>query len=105
MQWVERQEDRLVLSIDTSLYPDEAVFRACYAFTDRCYLFLQREPEHTLKVYFRRRRQSADLELIVGDFGNELVSQRIRHSLARETRPIRELIVSQAFAEARFDGT
>jgi His-Xaa-Ser system protein HxsD len=103
LDWVERQADNLTLSIDTLLYPDEAVFRTCYAFTDRCYMFLQRDTEHTLRVQFRSRRQSVNLESIIGDFGNQLISQRIRYSLARETRPIRELIVSQAFAEARFD--
>ena|SRR5216683_6066424 len=104
LDWVERHADRLVLHIDSSLYPDEAVFRSCYTFTDRCYLFLERETA-ALKVSFRKRRQSADLDGIVGEFSNELINQRIRHSLARETRPIREMIVSQAFAEARFDDT
>jgi His-Xaa-Ser system protein HxsD len=104
LEWVEHHADRLVLQADSSLYPDEAVFRACYTFTDRCYLFLEREGD-ALRVSFRKRRQSADLNGIVGEFSNELINQRIRHSLARETRAIREMIVSQAFAEAKFDGT
>jgi His-Xaa-Ser system protein HxsD len=42
----------------------------------------------------------ASLTRIAGEFGNELISQRIRLDLAEETRPVRELIVAQAFAEA-----
>jgi His-Xaa-Ser system protein HxsD len=103
LRWVERHADSMTLHIDSSLYPEEAVFRACYAFTDRCYMFLQRSAGE-LSVSFRRRRQSADLETVVGEFSNELINQRVRYSLARETRPIRELIVAQAFAEAKFDG-
>lgn len=93
----------MTLSVDSTLYPDEAVFRTCYSFTDRCYMFLQRS-DNLLKIRFRKRRQSADLDSIIHQFGNELINNRIRHSLARETRPIRELIVAQAFAEAKFDG-
>ncbi len=100
LQWVERRDDYLSLRIDTTLYPEEAVFRACYAFTDRCYLFLERAGEGALRIQFRPRRGSTKLDAIVGDFGNELINQRIRHTLARETRAIRELIVAQAFAEA-----
>jgi His-Xaa-Ser system protein HxsD len=102
LEWIERHPDGMTLVLDSSLYPDEAVFRSCYAFTDRCYMFLQRDG-NVLKVRFRQRRQSAELDVIVGQFGNELINNRIRYSLARETRPIRELIVAQAFAEAKFD--
>jgi His-Xaa-Ser system protein HxsD len=102
LEWIERHPDGMTLSIDSSLYPDEAVFRTCYGFTDRCYMFLQRDG-NILKVRFRKRRQSADLDGVIGQFGNDLINHRIRYSLARETRPIRELIVAQAFAEAKFD--
>jgi His-Xaa-Ser system protein HxsD len=104
LEWVERRDDYLALSLDSTLYPDEAVFRTCYTFTDRCYLFLERETANRLKVHFRRRRQSTNLDAVVSEFGNELINQRIRCTLAHETRRIRELIVEQAFAEARFDG-
>jgi His-Xaa-Ser system protein HxsD len=103
LNWIERRDDYLALAVDTTLYPDEAVFRACYAFTDRCYLFLHRDSGNRLVVQFRQRRQSTNLDTVVYEFGNELINQRIRYRLAHDTKRIRELIVEQAFAEARFE--
>lgn len=88
------------LTLDTGLYSREAVFRACYKFTDRCYLFLQPLSDSSVRVEFKRKDASQDLQEIVGDFANELIDQRVRADIARETQNIRELIVAQAFADA-----
>jgi His-Xaa-Ser system protein HxsD len=103
LPWVERGDECLTVDVSTALYPREALMRACYVFTDRCYLFLQPEGSNCVRVRFRKRRQSTDLVRIVGEFSNELLNQALRHSIAAETRTIRELIVTQAFAEANFD--
>ena len=90
------------LLVDTTLYTPEALFRACYAFTDRCYLFLKQVSAHEILVEFRRSQSSPALADLVGAFANELIDQRVRADIARETRAIRERIVAQAFAEADF---
>lgn len=100
LDWIERSDDGLTVTIDTKLYTEEAIFRACYLFTDRCFLFLQPGGPDKIIVRFRKREPLTVLARIVGEFGNELVNQRLRVALAIETRPIRELIVAQAFAEA-----
>ena len=87
--------------VNTALYSKEAVFRACYQFADRCFLFLQPADDGIL-VEFRKRHPSTDLNEMVGSFANELISQRVRADIARETAAIRELIVAQAFAGADF---
>src|SRR5947209_1429400 len=87
------------LTIDTEIYDEEAVFRACYAFTDRCYLFLRDRGPSSVTVVFRRRQSPRTLDVLVEDFANELISQRLRVLLAAETKSVRELIVTQAFAE------
>jgi His-Xaa-Ser system protein HxsD len=102
LSWVERGEDCLTLTLSTAMYPREALLRACYIFTDRCYLFLQPHGTDQVCVRFRKRRQSADMDKIAGDFSNELLNQALRYSIASETRTVRELIVTQAFAEADF---
>lgn len=86
--------------VDTNVYTTEALFRACYQFTDRCYLFLEQSSDHTVTVEFRKRQQDTRLQDVVGSFANELISQRVRADLSRETRTIRELIVAQAFGQA-----
>lgn len=102
-EWIEVEEGALVLRVDRHLYSDEAIFRTCYLFTDRCYLFLEQAGIDNLVVRFRRRNTTADLTEIIGAFENELISQRLRVSLGHETAGIRRLIVERAFADANFN--
>ena len=100
--WVEKLTDEtLQICVSLDLYPLEALFRVCYSFTDRCYLFLEHtEAPDVVKVHFGSKVPGSDLAIIAGEFSNELINQRVRLDIARETKPIRELIVAQAFAEA-----
>jgi His-Xaa-Ser system protein HxsD len=102
--WIRELGDgTLSISVSTAIYPLPSVFRTCYIFTDRCYLFL--EPEESgdiVQVSFAQKNQDTELHDIAGQFCNELINQRLRFDIAAETRPIRELIVAQAFAEAEF---
>jgi His-Xaa-Ser system protein HxsD len=94
-------EGELAIPVDLRVYTQAVLFRVCYLFTDRCYLFL--EPDKTLSVvivHLSSKSSTDDLAGIAGEFANELINQRVREDIARETRPIRELIVAQAFAEA-----
>ena len=102
LSWVQDvTEDGLVVAVNTDLYSREALFRACYLFTDRCYLFLmQDEGSPIIQVRFTRKNSDTDLNKMVGEFSNELINQKIRMDIAIETKPIRELIVAQAFTEA-----
>lgn len=100
--WLSESSDgEITICVDLRIYTQAALFRVCYLFTDRCYLFL--EPNETLSVvsvHLSGKSLSGDLAGIAGEFANELINQRVREDIARETGPIRELIVAQAFAEA-----
>jgi His-Xaa-Ser system protein HxsD len=101
LSWVETlTEDSLCICINLELYTLEALFRVCYLFTDRCYLFLTEESPSVVKVHFARKTPACDLPAIAGAFSNELIDQKVRLDIANETRTIRELIVAQAFTEA-----
>ena len=93
-------DDERTLSVDTDLYSLGALFRACYAFTDRCYLFLRDVAPGRVAVVFRKRQSPKTLEALVEEFANELINQRLRAQLEEETRAVRERIVAQAFSEA-----
>lgn len=93
--------DSLSICVNIDLYSLEALFRVCYLFTDRCYLFLnQSEGSPEVEVRFTRKTPDSDLNAIAGEFSNELINQKVRLDIATETRAIRELIVTQAFTEA-----
>ncbi len=94
-------DDGLVIAVNSDLYSREALFRVCYMFTDRCYLFLsQEEGSPIIHVRFTRKSPETGLNELAGEFSNELINQEVRLDVAAETKAIRELIVAQAFAEA-----
>src|ERR1051325_9419928 len=102
LSWVQDvDDDSLVVAVNCDLYSREVLFRVCYLFTDRCYLFLvQEENSPVVLVRFSRKNTDADLNEMAGEFSNELINQKVRLDVAAETKAIRELIVTQAFAEA-----
>ena len=89
----------IVLTVQESVYTLAALFKTCYQFTDRCYLFLKRTPDRSIEVHITTKDQAADPNLLVGEFCNELIDQRIRTDISQESGKLRELIVAQAFAE------
>lgn len=95
------REKGWVLEIDTTLYALPALWRACYALSDRAYLFLSRSPESRdrVTVTLNVKRPDEASEAVLGDFCNALIDHQLRHHLAEETAGLRELIVAQAFAE------
>jgi His-Xaa-Ser system protein HxsD len=102
LSWTQNvREDGLDISVNLSVYPLDALFRVCYWFTDRCYLFLTCDESHSVvTVHFAKKTPDTDLAVTAGEFSNELINQKVRRDVADETRGIRELIVAQAFAEA-----
>src|SRR5882724_3740279 len=96
---VSRTEDEVRLLVDETVYSRQAVLRACYWFTDRCYLFISRVAPQHLLVLIRAKPGGPSLDSVAGDFGNALLDHQVRHEIERETSRVRELIVAKAFAE------
>src|SRR5947208_1415035 len=86
--------------VNVELYTREVIFRACYKFTDRSYLFLRPGENATIVIEVQPKTEEDNPDRVIGDLKNELIDQRVRADLARETQSIRELIVAQAFADA-----
>jgi len=91
--------DCAAVRVSRSVYGLAAIFRACYRFTDNYYLFLRPDGADDLLVFMKPKRLPSDLAEAAGQFANDLIDQRLRLEVARETAVIRELIVAQAFAE------
>ncbi len=92
-------KDTLNIKVSTELYSKESIFRACYWYTDKCYLFLEKGSNH-INIFFKPKpTQSIDLKTLASEFLNELINQKVRSDVTNETGKIRELIVAQAFAE------
>ena len=95
----------IALEIGTSLYSSSAILRACYKFADRLYSFVSpTETDAVLAVALWSRTGGEVSPSLVGEFCSELADQELRERLARETGPLREMVVAQAFAEGDLPG-
>jgi len=93
-------DDRVALEVDTTIYGQEAVLRAAYKFTDRCYVFIEGDKIRAGSLIVALTpKASLSVGALIGEFCNELLDQQVRESLSREFGDIRTLIVAQAFAE------
>jgi His-Xaa-Ser system protein HxsD len=98
--WTESQHDGgITFTIDRALYDDEVIARAAYAFTNRCYVLLSAEGDDRIRIDITAKRIDDDMRALAGEFANALLDQKLRRTIARETRFVRELIVAQAFCE------
>jgi His-Xaa-Ser system protein HxsD len=95
----------IALEIATSLYSSPAILRACYKFADRLYSFVSYAETDTVLVVALWSRTGGEISpSLVGEFCSELTDQELRERLARETGPLREMVVAQAFAEGDLPG-
>jgi His-Xaa-Ser system protein HxsD len=91
------------LNIEQDVYPLDAVFAAAFTFMKTCWVFVDRpDPEHYRATLTPKDRATTaeQLEGVVGDFANELLSCAYRHRLAKENRATVEAVTFQALAGA-----
>lgn len=95
-------KDQISFDIDESLYPLEAIYGACYVFIDRCFIYLSRPKDAEVRVQLTTRAAAteADLDLLAGEFANELLSQVTRLRLSQATTRIREYYTAAALRAA-----
>ena len=85
---------------DESIFEKQVILKACYAFTDRAYLFLSRQTSRQIIIRLTLKSPDKDIEAMAGAFSNELIDQSMRSIVNKETANFRKIIVAQAFAEA-----
>ncbi len=91
-----------IMHLDRALYPMDAIYGASYAFIDRCFVRLDApDAEHVAVVL--QMRQGADeqvLRKLVGEFGNELLTQIWRQRVFESNRPLVEAMANRALRGA-----
>ncbi len=98
----EPESNRVRISLDRSLYPLDAVYGASYVFIDRCFVYLDAPGPDRIEVLLQGRDdlEKSGLEVLAGEFANELLSHAWRHEIAEANRPILEAVTAQAMAGA-----
>ncbi len=87
--------DCVVVPVDSTLYPLDAIYGAAYVFLDRAYVYLKKDGEKKVNVSLFSKVPATRESLLAlgGEFVNELLSQAIRSTLDESSKRIREYIV------------
>lgn len=86
------------MEVDLEVYGLTALLKVADKFTDRCFVHLQRRNEQIVEVRFRSKDSQSTLDSIAGEFCNEVLDQRLREVVARESEPVRNLIFAHALS-------
>ena len=92
----ELDNNKFQVVVDMSLYTKESLVAACYKFTDRFYVYQQKDEENIV-VLFESKDGNTISEEIVKLFCNELIDQQVRYNTNQQFGHIRDLIVEEAF--------
>jgi len=97
-RFLHEDEDGLLMEVDLEVYGLPALLKVVYKFTDRCFVHLQRRNERVVEVRFRPKGSQVQLDSIAGEFCNEVLDQRLREIVARESEPVRNLVLAHALS-------
>lgn len=85
--------------IDLSVYSLNSLLKSAYRFTGRSFIHLQRSGPNLVEVRMRPIRAQDDPDLILREFFNDLLDQKLREVVASETAGIRDLIMAHALSK------
>jgi len=91
------------LSLDTTIYPLEAILNASFLFLDRFYIFLKRgKHKHILKVSLTLKRTLPKKKYIglSNEFFNAILQSSLRYFVSKRNKKIRDYIVNRALYSA-----
>jgi len=88
------QGKTITLTLDFSLYSKKTLFRTCYKFTDKAFVYIKFD-DNAYKVFLTSKNDTIDTKL-TEEFTNELLDQELRELVLEDTKKIRDAIVTRA---------
>lgn len=88
------------LSLDKSVYSLDVVERAAYRFIDRLTIVISQTNEQIVCEIDPAHTSESSIDEHIADFKRELLDQKLRTEIKRETEPVRNLILSLAFSKS-----
>lgn len=102
--WLHIEDDTAVVTVDTGIYSVSVIRRAAHRLTGRFAVYLSRPeaeeevlPGQKVQVSLRGR-DGGPLRRAAEDFMNLLLDETLREEIARETEPVRNLILAHALS-------
>lgn len=95
---INNKKNEVVFKLSKKVYSLDAVLGTSYLFIDKAYVFLDCDGKDDVVVSFKGKKKlnKNEMESLVGEFHNELLSQTLRVKLSKKNQKIRETIVQQA---------
>lgn len=94
----------MLLHLDPTIYPLEAVQKAAYRFIDRLTILISQDGGQIVCNIAMVPGITTPLEIVVDDFKRELLDQQLRLKIKAETTDVRNLILSYAFSRTGLQG-
>jgi His-Xaa-Ser system protein HxsD len=98
---MKRESRSSVFSVETRIYPKEAVLAAANVFSGRALVKIGALSQGRLSVVFSPVPGQSDGGVSEGEFFNELLHHALRLAVAERNQAIREKIVAQALLSAQ----
>ena len=91
---------RFELLIDAAIFNEVAVLKAAYNLLDKGYFFFRREGANFIVQGKTKEGVALTGEALLGEFSDSLLDFKLRDTLERDNKPIREAIVGAALGNA-----
>lgn len=88
-------DNKIIFQIDEEVYPLVCAQKAAGNFLDKAFFAFSRK-DNIILVTVIKKEATQSVDLLIGEFYNELLREVIRLNVSRETKNIRELIVGRA---------
>jgi len=95
---IDKTKNQIIVTVDSKLYPLEAVYGASYVFLDRAYLRLDGNPKKEISVILKGKKELTEKQLgkLKDEFLNELLNYGLRYKISESNKKIREYVVGKA---------
>lgn len=91
-------KDKCEFIIEEKIYNIKTLMKAAYIYIDKLYILFESIGKNKIKIIFKGKEKLSDetYEKYVGRFINELLHQKIRENISKDTKNIREMILARA---------
>jgi len=101
---IDQKNNAITFEVNSKIYAKEIVYKACYVFIDKLYIFLApTEKKDAITVTLRGKERCPNkksLEKLEGEFVNELLNCLVRENVSKRNQKVLEQIVGGAMGAA-----
>lgn len=95
----------LIVSVDSSLYSKDAIFKCLYWYTDKFSIDITNQVQglFTIKFTSINSLTQEDKITFLNKINRDLIDFNLRDIVTKETKNIRDLLIAKAFSNGEFD--